>query len=175
MKSKIIKTPLLDDVIDNLKCRDLIYIDGIIYTARDAAHKRLVESINNNQTLPFDIKNSVIFYAGPTNEREGEVIGSIGPTTSYRMDDYTDILLSQGLKGMIGKGERSKEVIESIKKHKAIYFITYGGVSAYLAKRVVKSKMICYDDLGTEAVRELEVKGFPVIVAIDSKGNSIYD
>ena len=170
-----INTPLTDDVINNLKCRDIVYINGIIYTARDAAHKRLIEEYKKKSILPINIKNQIIFYAGPTPNRDDEVIGSIGPTTSYRMDDYTDELLSLGLKGMIGKGNRRKEVVDSIKKYRAIYFIAYGGVSAYLAKRVVNSKMICYDDLGTEAIRELLVKDFPVIVAIDAKGNSIYD
>ncbi|MCR4421921.1 MAG: Fe-S-containing hydro-lyase [Exilispira sp.] len=174
---KIIKisTPLLDDVIKELKAGDEIYISGKIYTARDMAHSRLIDLIQKGEKLPIDLKGNVIYYAGPTPPKEGQVIGSIGPTTSGRMDPFAPKLLDAGLKGMIGKGNRSKEVIESIIKNRGIYFVTIGGAGALISKSIKSSKIICYEDLGTEAIRELVVEDFPAIVAIDSLGNNLYE
>lgn len=169
-----ITTPLDTDTIKSLKCGDSVLITGFIYTARDAAHKRIIEAIKKGEKLPFDLKNSIIYYTGPSPARPGKIIGAAGPTTSYRMDDYTPILLESGLKGMIGKGDRSKKVIESIVKHQAIYFVAIGGTAALLSKKIVSSEIIAYPDLGTEAIRKLYVKDFPVYVAIDSYGNNIY-
>ena len=152
-----------------------MYITGTVYTARDAAHKRLFESINNNEDIPIDLKNNIIYYLGPSPARENKIIGSAGPTTSSRMDKYTPTLLDLGLKGMIGKGKRSPEVIESIKKNKSVYFAAIGGAGALLSKCIKKAKVIAYDDLGTEAIRELYVENLPVIVVIDSKGNNLYE
>ncbi|MSS62974.1 Fe-S-containing hydro-lyase [Velocimicrobium porci] len=170
-----INTPLNYEIIEDLKAGDYVYLSGIVYTARDAAHKRMYEALLKNKELPFEVSNSVIYYLGPTPAKDGQVIGSAGPTTSSRMDKYTPLLLEQGLKGMIGKGKRSKEVIESIKKNKAVYMAAVGGAGALLSKCIKSSEIIAYDDLGTEAVRKLEVKNFPVIVVVDSKGNNLYD
>lgn len=170
-----IKAPLNDEVINKLHIGDYVYISGIIYTARDAAHKRMFDAMNNNLSIPFDLKNNIIYYLGPTPAREGQVIGSAGPTTSSRMDKYTPLLIDNGLKGMIGKGKRNQEVINSIKKNKAVYFAAIGGAGALLSKKIVSSEVIAYDDLGTEAIRKLEVKDFPVIVVIDSEGNNLYE
>jgi fumarate hydratase subunit beta len=172
---KYIKTPITAEDISNLKAGDYVYITGTIYTARDAAHQRMYDSIQKKDPLPFTLTNNIIYYLGPTPEREGRVIGSAGPTTSSRMDKYTPLFLDNGLKGMIGKGRRSPEVIESIIKNKAVYFAAVGGAGALLSKRIKSSKVIAYDDLGTEAIRELYVENFPVIVAIDSKGNNLYE
>lgn len=157
-------------VIDQLKAGDEILLTGTIYTARDQAHKRLVET----RKLSFSLRDQIIYYCGPTNTPKGKVIGSCGPTTSSRMDKFTPQLLKLGLKGMIGKGERSKEVINAIKKHKAVYFLAPAGCGALLAKKVKSAKIIAYKDLGPEAIRKLEVKDFPLIVGIDSKGGNIY-
>lgn len=170
-----IKTPLLKEDLVKLKSGDYVYITGTIYTARDAAHKRLYETINKNEKIPFDISNNIIYYLGPSPARDGQVIGSAGPTTSSRMDKYTPTLLDKGLNGMIGKGKRSVEVIESMKKNKSVYFAAIGGAGALLSKCIKKSDVIAYDDLGTEAIRKLYVEKLPVIVVIDSNGNNLYD
>lgn len=172
---KFIKTPLTDEIAQSLQAGDYVYITGIIYTARDAAHKRMYESLKEGEALPFDIENNIVYYLGPTPEREGQVIGSAGPTTSSRMDKYTPVLLEKGMKGMIGKGKRSNEVINSIQKNNAIYFAAVGGAGALLSKRIKSSKIIAYEDLGTEAIRELYVEDFPVIVVIDTMGNNLYE
>lgn len=172
---KHINTPLDEKIIKNLSVGDYVYITGTIYTARDAAHKRIYETLSNGDQIPFDLLNNIIYYLGPTPAREGQVIGSAGPTTSSRMDKYTPLLLDYGLKGMIGKGRRNNDVIDSIIKNKSVYFAAVGGAGALLSKRIKSSKIIAYDDLGTEAIRELYVEDFPVIVAIDSKGNNLYE
>lgn len=172
---KKITTPLTEDKIKDLKVFDEVLISGIIYTARDMAHKRLVEIIDKNQQLPIELNGNIIFYAGPTPAKPGEAIGSVGPTTSGRMDIYTTKLLDSGLKGIIGKGNRNRQVIESIVKNKAIYFIAIGGIAALLSKTVKESKLVCWEDLGTEAIYKLTVEDFPAIVAIDSFGNNIYE
>ena len=172
---KYITIPFNENELEELKIGDFVYITGTVYTARDAAHKRLFESINNNEDIPIDLKNNIIYYLGPSPARENKIIGSAGPTTSSRMDKYTPTLLDLGLKGMIGKGKRSPEVIESIKKNKSVYFAAIGGAGALLSKCIKKAKVIAYDDLGTEAIRELYVEKLPVIVVIDSKGNNLYE
>lgn len=171
---KKISTPLSDDVIKSLKSGDRVLLSGKIYTARDAAHKRLVELLDRGEKLPFDIKGQVIYYVGPAPAKPGYVIGSAGPTTSYRMDAYTPKLLSVGLKGMIGKGMRNDEVKKAIKKYKAIYFAAIGGLGALLSKKIKSAKVIAYDDLGPEAIREIEVEDFPLIVINDCYGNDLY-
>lgn len=173
--NKEIIAPFDQTVIESLKAGDYVYITGTIYTARDAAHKRMYEAKMEGKELPFNLENSVIYYLGPTPAREGQVIGSAGPTTSSRMDKYTPLLLDNGLKGMIGKGKRSVDVIESIKKNKAVYFASVGGAGALLSKCITASEVIAYDDLGTEAIRKLTVKDFPVIVVIDKMGNNLYE
>ena len=158
-----------------LQAGDYVYISGIIYTARDAAHKRMAETLGRGGKLPFSLEGNIIYYMGPSPAREGRVIGSAGPTTASRMDKYTPGFLDMGLKGMIGKGKRSDAVIEGIKKNKAVYFAAIGGAGALLSRSIKNSKVIAYDDLGTEAIRELQVENFPVIVVIDSRGNNLYD
>ncbi len=172
--NKYLKMPIKKEDLEELKAGDFVFISGTIYTARDAAHKRMFESIKNKENIPFDINNQIVYYMGPSPAREGKVIGSAGPTTSSRMDKYTPTLLDLGLAGMIGKGKRSKEVRESIIKNKAVYFAAIGGAGALLAQKIKKSEVIAYDDLGTEAIRRLEVEDFPVIVVMDSKGNDMY-
>ncbi|MBB2184730.1 Fe-S-containing hydro-lyase [Lachnospiraceae bacterium MD1] len=172
---KYINTPLTTDKVEDLQAGDYVYITGTIYSARDAAHKRMYEAMMNGDNIPINLRDTILYYLGPTPEREGQVIGSAGPTTSSRMDKYTPLLLDHGLKGMIGKGKRSKEVIESMIKNKAVYFAAVGGAGALLSKRIKSSKVIAYDDLGTEAIRELYVENFPVIVVIDSNGNNLYE
>lgn len=171
---KKIYTPLDKKQIEKLRARDLVRLSGIIYTARDQAHKRLMETIIKGRRLPVNIKDQVIYYCGPAKTPKGKTIGSCGPTTSARMDEFTPALLQLGLKGMIGKGARSKEVASSIKKYKGVYFLTYAGCGALLSGYVKKSRPIAYQDLGPEAIYELEVKDFPLIVGIDAKGRSIY-
>lgn len=161
--------------IANLRAGDEVKLSGTIYTARDQAHKRMVEAINKGRKLPIDLKGQIIYYCGPTKTPRGKTIGSCGPTTSSRMDEFTPTLLKAGLKGMIGKGSRSKEVISAIKKYQAVYFLTYAGCGALLSKYVKKTKPVAYQELGPEAIYRLEVKDFPLIVGIDSKGRSIYD
>lgn len=172
---KYITTPITDDIISDLKAGDYVYITGEIYTARDAAHKRMYESMLKGNEIPIDLKNNLIYYLGPTPEREGQIIGSAGPTTSSRMDKYTPLLLNNGLKGMIGKGKRSNDVIQSMKDNNCVYFAAVGGAGALLSKKIVSSEVIAYEDLGTEAIRKLYVKEFPVIVVIDSNGNNVYE
>ena len=172
---KYIEAPLKSETIENLKAGDYVYISGTIYTARDAAHKRMDDALNNGEGLPFNIEENIIYYMGPSPAREGRVIGSAGPTTSTRMDKYTPRLLDMGLKGMIGKGKRQQPVLDSIIRNKAVYFAAVGGAGALLSKCIVESKVIAYDDLGTEAIRELKVKDFPAIVVVDSFGNNLYE
>jgi len=165
---------LTDKNIRFLKSGDEVLLNGTIYTGRDQAHKRLTEAIKSGRKLPIELKGAVIYYCGPTQTPKGKVIGSCGPTTSSRMDAFTPLLLSKGLKAMIGKGGRSKEVKEAIKKHKGIYFITYAGCGALLSRFIKKAKIVAYSELGPEAILKLEVKDFPLIVAIDANGGSIY-
>ncbi|MEA4827702.1 MAG: Fe-S-containing hydro-lyase [Clostridium sp.] len=172
---KRIKTPLTKEVIEDLKAGDSVFISGTIYAARDAAHKRLIELLNSGKELPIDIKEQIIYYVGPTPAKPGMVIGSAGPTTSYRMDPYAPKLLDLGLKGMIGKGERSYEVKEAIKRNKGIYFGAIGGAGALIAKSIIRSEVVAYEDLGSEAIRKLEVIDLPVVVIIDSNGNNLYE
>lgn len=172
---KYITTPLKEEEIKNLKAGDYVYITGTIYTARDAAHKRMYEGLERKETLPIELENNIIYYMGPSPAREGQIIGSAGPTTSSRMDKYTPELIRLGLKGMIGKGKRSEQVKEAIIKNKAVYFAAIGGAGALLSKCIISSKVIAYEDLGTEAIRKLEVKNFPVIVVIDTEGNNLYE
>jgi len=171
---KKIYTPLSLERLKRLKTGDNVLLNGIIYTARDQVHKRLCELIKKNKKLPFTLTDQIIFYCGPTPASPGEVIGSCGPTTSSRMDRYTPFLLKEGLKGMIGKGNRSEEVIQAIKRYKAIYFLTFSGAGAYLSKFVKKAKIIAYPELGPEAIYKLGVEKFPLIVGIDSEGRNIY-
>ena len=174
MKNKQVMLPLTDEMIDSLHAGDMVYLTGTVYSARDAAHKRMMETLEAGGELPFDIRGQVIYYLGPTPAREGQVIGSAGPTTSSRMDKYTPRLLDLGLKGMIGKGKRSEEVIASMVKNHAVYFAAIGGAGALLSRQIRKSRVIAYDDLGTEAIREMYVEDFPVIVVIDKDGNNMY-
>ena len=171
---KYICTPLTEEKVRDLKSGDYVYLSGTIYTARDAAHKRMTECLEKGQEIPFDIRNETIYYLGPTPSREGQVIGSAGPTTSSRMDKYTPVLLDLGLKGMIGKGRRSDDVIEYKKKNTAVYFAAVGGAGALLSQCIKKSEIIAYADLGTEAIRKLEVENLPVITVIDCEGNDLY-
>ncbi|MFQ9933388.1 MAG: Fe-S-containing hydro-lyase [Lachnospiraceae bacterium] len=170
-----INAPISSEDAKALKSGDYVYITGTIYTARDAAHKRMYESIEKNQELPIKMENNIIYYMGPSPAREGRTIGSAGPTTSSRMDKYAPVLLDMGLKGMIGKGKRSEEVKSAIVRNGAVYFAAVGGAGALLSKCIKESKVIAYDDLGTEAIRELKVENFPVIVVIDCEGNNLYE
>lgn len=170
-----ITTPLTKEKIINLKAGDSVTITGTIYTARDAAHKRMCEALSRGDKLPFDVEGQVIYYVGPCPARPGEVIGSCGPTTSYRMDAYAPELISLGLSGMIGKGMRSDEVKKACVENGSVYFGAIGGAGALLASHVKKSEIIAYDDLGAEAVRTLTVENFPVTVIIDAKGNDLYE
>lgn len=154
---------------------DYVYLSGVIYTARDAAHKRMYEALQKGEDLPMEMNNNVIYYMGPSPAREGRPIGSAGPTTSSRMDKYAPLLLDLGLVGMIGKGRRSEEVKEAIVRNGAVYFAAVGGAGALLSRSIIESEVIAYDDLGTEAIRKLTVVNFPVIVVIDSKGNNLYE
>lgn len=172
---KHINIPLTKDVVNSLNVGDFVYLTGTLYTARDAAHKRMYESINQGESIPIDVSNETIYYLGPTPARENQVIGSAGPTTSSRMDKYTPTLLDRGLSGMIGKGKRSAQVIEAMKKNGAVYFAAVGGAGALLSKCIIESEVVAYEDLGTEAIRKLKVKDFPVIVVIDAKGNNMYE
>lgn len=172
---KRITIPFSEKEAITLKAGDRVLLSGIMYTARDAAHKRMIELLDKKEKLPIDIENSIIYYAGPTPAKPGHAIGSAGPTTSYRMDSYAPKLMDLGLRGMIGKGLRSKEVIESIIKNKAVYFGAIGGAGALISKSIKSSEIIAYEDLGSEAIRKLEVVDFPAIVVIDSFGNSLYE
>lgn len=172
---KHISVPFDSSVSTTLKAGDYVYLTGIIYTARDAAHKRMYEALERGEKLPFDVKNNTIYYMGPSPAREGRPIGSAGPTTASRMDKYAPSLLDLGLIGMIGKGKRNPAVHEAIVRDKAVYFAAVGGAGALLSKCITSSEVIAYDDLGTEAVRKLTVKDFPVIVVIDSDGRDLYE
>lgn len=175
MEAIKISLPLDKNTIENLHAGDNLLLTGYMYTGRDAAHKRLCKLIEDGKELPFDIANQTIYYVGPAPAKPGYVIGPAGPTTSYRMDSYTIPLLEKGLKGMIGKGVRSEEVINGIKKYKAIYLAATGGAAALISKSIKSKEIVCYEDLGTEAVHKFYVVDFPVIVVIDSKGNNLYD
>ena len=170
-----ISVPLTDEVAGSLRAGDYVYLTGIIYTARDAAHKRMYEALEQGKELPFDMRNNVIYYMGPSPAREGRPIGSAGPTTASRMDKYALALLDLGLKGMIGKGKRNQAVKDAVVRNGAVYFAAVGGAGALLSRSIISSEVIAYDDLGTEAIRKLEVKDFPVIVVIDSEGNNLYE
>lgn len=170
-----LKAPFKNEDIEKLVCGDVVKISGVIYTGRDAAHKRMINAINNNEKLPFDVNGAGIYYVGPSPSKEGQIIGSAGPTTSYRMDDLTVPLLDRGLKVMIGKGKRSEEVVNSMMKNKAIYLAAIGGAGAYISHAIKRCEIIAYEDLGPEAVRRLEVEDLQLIVAIDSHGNNIYE
>lgn len=173
MKKKI-DLPLTKEKVRDLNAGDQVLLSGVIYTGRDAAHKRLVDAVEQNR-VPFDLKDAVIYYVGPAPAKPDAVIGSCGPTTSYRMDDLTLPLLEKGLSGMIGKGQRSKKVIEGMKTHQAVYFAAIGGAGALIASTIRSSEVIAYEDLGTEAVRRLVVEDFPCVVVVDSKGQNMYD
>ena len=173
--NKNISAPISDEDAKGLRAGDYVYITGTIYTARDAAHKRMSEALAAGKTLPIDMKNNIIYYMGPSPAREGRPIGSAGPTTASRMDKYAPSLLDLGLKGMIGKGKRTQQVKDAIVRKGAVYFAAVGGAGALLSQRIKKSEVIAYEDLGTEAIRKLEVEDFPVIVVIDSKGNNLYE
>ena len=174
MKKKI-QVPLLKQDIDELKAGDYVYLSGTIYTARDAAHKRMYYSMKKGEELPIELNGNVLYYLGPSPAREGQVIGSAGPTTSSRMDKYTPDMLDAGLKGMVGKGKRSKEVIDAIKRNGAIYFAAVGGAGALLSKCIKEAEIVAYEDLGTEAIRRLHIEDLPVIVVIDKEGNNLYE
>ena len=170
-----IQVPLSREEAKKLRSGDSCLLSGVIYTARDAAHKRLCELVAQGKELPFDVKDSVIYFVGPTPARPGEAIGSAGPTTSYRMDAYSPTLIALGQTGMIGKGKRSGEVVDAMKEHGAVYFGAIGGCGALLSQCIKKAEVIAYDDLGAEAIRRLEVENFPVVVVIDSRGNNLYE
>ena len=172
---KYIRVPLQDEEIKVLEAGDYVYISGTVYTARDAAHKRMYEAMNENENIPLNLEHNVIYYVGPSPAREGHPIGSAGPTTSSRMDKYAPLFMDHGLKGMIGKGKRSKEVVDAIVRNGAVYFAAVGGAGAILSKTIKKAEVIAYDDLGTETIRKLEVENLPAIVVIDSKGNNLYE
>ena len=169
-----ITAPMTEEVARTLRAGDSCLISGVIYTARDAAHKRLCELVAAGKELPIDVKNSIIYFVGPTPAKPGQAIGSAGPTTSYRMDAYSPTLISLGQTGMIGKGKRGPEVIAAMKEHGAVYFGAIGGCGALLSKCIKKAEIVAYEDLGAEAIRRLEVENFPVIVVIDSVGNNLY-
>ena len=173
--NKKILAPMSDEVAKELRSGDYVYITGTIYTARDAAHKRMAEALDKGENLPIDMKNNIIYYMGPSPAREGRPIGSAGPTTASRMDKYAPDLLDLGLKGMIGKGKRSQAVKDAIIRNGSVYFAAVGGAGAILSKCIKKSEVIAYDDLGTEAIRKLYVEDFPAIVVIDSEGNNLYE
>ena len=172
---RYVNVPLSEKDANSLKAGDYVYLTGTIYTARDAAHKRMQETLDRGEELPLKMRNNVIYYMGPSHAREGRQIGSAGPTTASRMDKYAPRLLDLGLKGMIGKGKRSKEVADAIVRNGAVYFAAVGGAGALLSKSITSSEVIAYDDLGTEAIRRLTVNNFPVIVVIDAQGNNLYE
>ncbi|MEW6042216.1 MAG: Fe-S-containing hydro-lyase [Elusimicrobiota bacterium] len=174
MTPKKILAPFTDETVKQLKSGDSVLITGIIYSARDAAHTKLTELIEQKKPLPFDLNGAVIYYVGPSPAKPGQVIGSAGPTTSYRMDAYSPLLMQHGLRGMIGKGKRSKEVIDAIKKYKAVYLAATGGAGALLSKRIKKAEVIAFEELGPEAIRRLEVEDFPAIVINDIYGSDLY-
>jgi len=169
-----LKTPISDSERVSLNIGDEVLISGTIYTARDAAHKNMVDTLNEHKELPFNLEGQVVYYVGPTPAKPNQVIGSCGPTSSYRMDKFSPRLMKEGLKVMIGKGERNQELINEVKKHKGVYLMAIGGIGALLSKTVKSSEVIAYPELGAEAIRKLEVVDFPAIVAIDSKGNTLF-
>lgn len=169
-----ITLPLTDADARSLRAGDYVYLSGVIYTARDAAHKRMYDALENGEALPIEMQNNVVYYLGPTPARPGHVIGSAGPTTSSRMDKYAPKLLDLGLKGMVGKGKRTQEVIDAVVRNGAVYFAAVGGAGALLSKCIKKADVVAYDDLGTEAIRRLEIENLPVIVVIDSEGTNLY-
>ncbi len=171
----VLTPPLTDEDVTGLRAGDRVLITGTMLTGRDAAHKRLVDLIEKGEELPVELKGQIIYFVGPTPTRPGEAIGSAGPTTSYRMDAYSPILMEKGLKGMIGKGSRSAEVVDAMVKHKAVYFAAVGGAAALISRRIVSSEVLAYEDLGPEAIRRLQVKDFPVIVVNDTEGNDLYE
>ncbi len=173
-KTYHLTTPLSDEDVSMLNSGDIVYLNGTIYTARDAAHKRLVDLLDAGKELPFDVKGAVIYFVGPTPPKPGDPIGSAGPTTSYRMDSYSPRLIAEGLKGMIGKGKRNKDVTDACEKHKAVYFGATGGAGALLGKQIKSAEVIAYEELGPEAVRKLEVVDFPVTVINDTHGEDLY-
>ena len=173
--TKKIQTPLTREDVRTLKAGDSCLITGVIYTARDAAHKRLCELLDKGQPLPVDMENAIIYFVGPTPAKPGQAIGSAGPTTSYRMDAYSPALIAAGQTGMIGKGKRGPEVVAAMKEHGAVYFGAIGGCGALLSKCIKKAEIVAYEDLGAEAIRRLEVEDFPVVVIIDSEGNNLYE
>jgi len=170
-----ITAPLSDKVVESLKAGDRVSISGTLYTARDTAHKRLVDTLDKGEPLPFDLKGQVIYYVGPSPAKPGAIIGSAGPTTSYRMDPYAPRLLELGVKGMIGKGKRDQSVIDAMKKHKAVYFAAIGGAAALIAKSIKAVEIIAYEEFGPEAIRKLEVEDFKAVVINDINGNDLYD
>ncbi len=170
-----IKTPLTKEAVSSLKAGDRVLISGTIYTARDAAHKRMISVLENGEKLPIDIQNQIIYYAGPSPKKPGEVIGSCGPTTSGRMDAYAPTLIALGQTGMIGKGERNSDVVSAMKEHKAVYFGAIGGAGALISECIKECEVVAYPDLGAEAIHRLRVEDFPVFVVIDSLGNSLYE
>lgn len=174
--SNVIKitTPLSDEVANSLKSGDQVSITGVLYTARDAAHKRLIDLLDKGEELPFDIKGQIIYYVGPAPAKPGAIIGSAGPTTSYRMDSYAPRLMEAGMKGMIGKGNRSQDVIDAMVKHKSVYFAAIGGAGALVARSIKKVEIIAYEDLGPEAIRKMEVENFQAVVVNDVLGNDVY-
>lgn len=174
-EKKIITAPFSEETVKELKAGDFVYISGTIYTARDAAHKRMYEAMKKGESIPIDLKENVIYYLGPSPARPGNVIGSAGPTTSSRMDKYTPLMLKSGLKGMIGKGKRSKEVIDAVIENQAVYMAAIGGAGALLSKCIKEAEVVAYDDLGTEAIRKLQVEELPVVVVIDKEGNNLYE
>lgn len=174
MSEYYLNTENINEWVENLVAGDRVLLSGTVYTARDAAHKRIKDLISENATLPFALQNSVVYFAGPTPEKEGLAIGSIGPTTSSRMDCFSPLMLSSGQKAMIGKGNRSDDVIRAMKEYGAVYFAAIGGAGALYSKCVEECKVIAFEDLGCESVKELKIKNFPLLVAIDSKGNSLY-
>ncbi len=172
---KYINLPISDEDARNLRAGDYVYLTGVLYTARDAAHKRMQETLDKGDALPVSLEHNLLYYMGPSPAREGRPIGSAGPTTSSRMDKYTPALMDLGLKGMIGKGKRSQAVKEALMRNGGVYFAAVGGAGALLSRAIVSSQVIAYEDLGTEAIRRLEVKNFPVIVVMDSAGNDLYE
>lgn len=172
---RIITPPLTDDVIRSLRAGEMVYISGTIYTARDAAHKRLVEMLARGEAMPFDFEGQIVYYAGPAPAKPGEPIGSVGPTTAGRMDAYTPALVRHGLKAMIGKGARNQEVIDTLRRETGVYFAAIGGAAALMSLCVKEAEVIAFDELGTEAIRKLRVEELPVIVAVDCAGGNVYD
>lgn len=175
MENIAVKLPLVPEQIGTLNAGDTVLLTGPLYTARDAAHRRLVEALDRGEALPFDLTNQLIYYVGPAPAKPGYAVGSAGPTTSYRMDAYAPRLLERGLMGMMGKGNRAKSVIEAMVRAGAVYLGAVGGAAALIAQRIVKSEVIAYDDLGAEAIHRFEVKDFPALVLIDSRGNNLYE